>query len=64
MSGGATTCPVCHGRKQVRDWERGGMRECDECDGLGVVRGDWYDTQGARDEDGNDNRLKPAGGKR
>ena len=61
-----TTCPVCHGSGQVTEWTDGKhvRVECIECDGLGVVRPDWYITDGARHEIDDANRVRqPGGGK-
>lgn len=60
----ATTCPECHGRKTVRDWQTGKRVDCPQCDGLGVVRQDWYDTHGAHDEQPDGGRISPADGER
>jgi DnaJ-class molecular chaperone len=60
----ATTCPECHGRKEVRDWQTGKVTDCLECDGLGVVRHDWYETNGAQRDPDDGGRAKPAGGRR
>ena len=37
---------------------------CPECDGLGVVRSDWYITHGANDEQPDGGRISPADGER
>lgn len=45
-----TQCPICHGSGTVTMWT-GGKRErrdCPECDGLGYVQPDYYDSNGGQ----------------